>query len=193
VCIDPNGIATVYGDFPTYEDYAYFIQVNCSINNPAPENCSTGSSLTWNHNGQVLNVYKVGGTPNGTGSFSLIDWQTSTGGQWYDWSVINGQFVENTGSPVNCVGDLSENNVFASPCQIFPNPIQETMYLRIGNYGSLDKLTLFDFQGKIVPLKVTGNSQETFAIDCSAIEKGIYWMEMRMVTGELVIERVVKN
>ena len=33
VCIDQNGNARAFGEFPNYDDNAYFLQVNCEISN----------------------------------------------------------------------------------------------------------------------------------------------------------------
>ncbi|MBU3659000.1 MAG: cyanophycinase [Flavobacteriales bacterium] len=54
VCIDTNGIARIFGGFPAYDDNAYFIQSNCELSNPQPENCTNGNPLTWDLGGQAL-------------------------------------------------------------------------------------------------------------------------------------------
>ena len=36
ICIDTNGIARVYGDYPNYDDNAYFIQTNCELTSVTP-------------------------------------------------------------------------------------------------------------------------------------------------------------
>ena len=38
VCIGTDGVASVYGGYPTYDDFAYFITPNCELSNPYPEN-----------------------------------------------------------------------------------------------------------------------------------------------------------
>jgi len=54
VCIDTNGIASVYGGYPTYDDNAYFIQPNCELANTLPENCTSGTPLDWDLNAEAL-------------------------------------------------------------------------------------------------------------------------------------------
>ncbi len=56
VCIEPNGIAKVFGD-TNYEDFAYFIK----IEGGNPETCSPNTPLTWDRNGTALKVYKIQG------------------------------------------------------------------------------------------------------------------------------------
>lgn len=87
VCVDANGIANVYGEYPSYDDFAYFIQTNCELSSITPENLSASTPLDWDLNGQALKVFKAHGTINGSTSFNLNDWHTASGGEWQDWSV----------------------------------------------------------------------------------------------------------
>ena len=102
VCIDTNGIAHVYGGFPTYDDNAYFLQINCEIPVNNPENITSNYPLTWGHNGQAIKVYKVKGISTGLNSFDLNTWEHGTGGIWENWSVLNGQLFESSSMPINC-------------------------------------------------------------------------------------------
>ena len=58
VCIDETGTAKVFGEYPDYEDIAYFIVPNCELPNPMPEVCAPNNALEWNHDGQALKVYE---------------------------------------------------------------------------------------------------------------------------------------
>ncbi|MFL1894219.1 cyanophycinase [Aquimarina sp. 2-A2] len=95
VCIDELGLARIYGDHPSYDDNAYFIQTNPDLQNVLPENCSAGNPLDWNLNGTAIKVYKVVGTSEGTNSFNLNDWETGEGGVWENWSVNKGELSFN--------------------------------------------------------------------------------------------------
>ncbi len=101
VCITPDGTARVFGDYPSYNDFAYFIQINCDQPN-TPERCEANRSLRWDRNDAALRVYEVAGTLNGDNSFNLFDWQTGSGGTWLNWWVENGTFRESTGTAINC-------------------------------------------------------------------------------------------
>jgi len=105
VCIDSTGLGAVYGEWPEYDDYAFFVQMNCEEGN-SPENMEAGLPFSWNFNGQAAKVYKVGGTTTGENYLSLNDWQTGSGGEWLHWSAVDGTFYSETGSPANC-DDLS--------------------------------------------------------------------------------------
>lgn len=107
VCIDSTGIGAVYGEWPQYDDYAFFIQMNCEEGN-TPEQMQWAMPFTWNFNGQAAKVYKIGGTTTGENYFNLNDWQTGNGGEWLHWYADNGVFYEETGNPANC-DDMSIN------------------------------------------------------------------------------------
>jgi hypothetical protein len=102
VCIDELGIAKVFGGHPTYNDNAYFLKVNCDIENNLPEVCSPGVNLMWNQNQKAIKVYTVKGTSIGSNTFNLNNWNSGSGGIWEDWSVNNGTLIENAGSPSIC-------------------------------------------------------------------------------------------
>jgi cyanophycinase-like exopeptidase len=122
ICIDTNGLARVFGGFPTYDDNAYFIQTNCELADQSPETCLSGTPLTWDRGGMAIKVYHVKGTNNGLYSFDLNDWKTGTGGFWLNWSVSNGAFQSQSGNEINC--PLSVNDLHPSGgWEIFPVPV----------------------------------------------------------------------
>lgn len=97
VCIEPDGLSKVYGDYPKSENKAYFIQVNDDSKQTLPENFEQQEPITWNWDGKALKVYAVYGTMDGSNTFDLADWKTAKGGQWEYWSVDNGQLKIKTG------------------------------------------------------------------------------------------------
>ena len=103
VCIDTSGLARVFGEYPDYDDNAYFIQTNCEVPDNVPENCESGQSLTWDKNGQALKVYTIKGTIEGDNTFDLSDWQTAVGGTWNTWSVNQGVVFNNPSDEPDCM------------------------------------------------------------------------------------------
>ncbi len=101
VCIDSTGLGAVYGEWPEYEDYAFFVQMNCEEGN-TPELMQQGIPFIWNFNQAATKVYKVGGTTNGENYLNLNDWETGNGGEWLHWSVNNGGFYSENGDAPNC-------------------------------------------------------------------------------------------
>ena len=132
VCIDPTGMASVYGEYPDFDDNAYFLQTNCELSDQMPEDCSPGNMLQWNRDGQSVKVYKVKGTLNGSNTFDLNDWQTGTGGVWENWHVTNGTFGEANGSAINCAISATGNFSEALPLRVFPNPTTGLVRLETG-------------------------------------------------------------
>ena len=110
VCVDNNGLAKVFGGYPQYDDFAYFVEVNCEIPNPMPENCIIGEPLTWNYNAQAIKVCKIPGTNSGNNTFNMNDWQNNSVGSWLNWSVVQGVFSENIGNPPSCLSSIVEEN-----------------------------------------------------------------------------------
>jgi len=101
VCIDSSGLGFVFGEWPVYDDNAFFIQMNCENDNQ-PEQMQIGLPLTWNYNGQAALVYKVGGTSTGNHYLDLNNWQSGNGGEWLYWYADNGDFFEEDGNNPNC-------------------------------------------------------------------------------------------
>jgi len=128
VCIDTLGIAHVYGEYPQYDEKAYFLSVNCEVDTNFPETLSPNQPLTWNQNLKAIKVYKAYGTLDGTGNFNLNNWKEGTGGNWENWSVENGllQEITNASAP-DCNLDLNEESF---KFQI-KNPIQSNEFIQL--------------------------------------------------------------
>ena len=86
VAIDENGIARVFGNGKDWGQDAYFLQTN----GVAPEQIEPGSPLIWDNNGRAVKVYRIKGTPEGSGSFDLNNWLTASGGTWEYWFTTDG-------------------------------------------------------------------------------------------------------
>ncbi|HEY9706561.1 MAG TPA: cyanophycinase, partial [Allocoleopsis sp.] len=87
VAIDEYGIAQVFGNGTAIGQDAYFLQPNGVI----PEQLEPGWPLIWHHGGKAVKVYRISGTPEGSGHFDLKDWSTASGGQWEYWYTIGGK------------------------------------------------------------------------------------------------------
>jgi len=86
VAINEKGIAKVFGNGSTQGQDAYFLQTL----GHAPEQIQPGLPLIWNWNGQAVKVYKISGTPKGSGHFDLTNWSQATGGHWEYWFTTGG-------------------------------------------------------------------------------------------------------
>lgn len=108
VTVDGNGIGRVWGEWPEYEEYAWFLQANC-LTPGTPEVCQPGTPVTWDHAGLAVKAYRVPGTMQGTNTFSLADWRTGSGGEWQDWRIVQGVFTTAPGEPMpDCTTDAPD-------------------------------------------------------------------------------------
>jgi cyanophycinase len=85
VCINENGIGTVYGI-----NNAYFLKNT----NAGAETCVNKTPLTWNGNATAISAYRINGTATGNGSFDATNW-TFSGGTSYYYYVDNGVLSQN--------------------------------------------------------------------------------------------------
>jgi len=175
VCIDENNIARVFGEFPDYDDYAYFVQLNYCNENLAPEVCEEGVSLTWLQEGAALKVLKVAGDVNGTGSFNLNDRSIVEGStfSWEDWSVNEGvlQVVENS-EPLECDSVSTsveiEDNI---EIQCYPNPVYNTLLVK-HNFSDMVTWSITDISGR--QILFGSSSDANFLIEMQMLSSGIY-------------------
>lgn len=181
VCIDENGLARVYGQHPNFDDNAYFLVPNCELSDPSPEQCTSGNPLTWDHNGAAVKVYAVKGTLAGTNTFDLSDWQTGSGGEWQDWSVVNGVLTEATGNAPNCNLSVEESEISVT---LLPNPAHDFLHIEAeGTY----QVSISTIQGK--RLLTETNSPNT--LDIRVLAVGSYVLQMDFDNGDLYSTSVV--
>ena len=173
VCIDTNGTAKVFGGYPTYDDNAYFIQVNCEIAGNAPENCTSGNPLTWNQSGEALKVYQVKGTASGTNTFDAINWENGTGGTWHTWSVNTGTFNEQSSTAINCTSlNLIEQT--ALEINFYPNPVQDMLFLETNEKEKIKSVTIKNMNGSVIETLATQRNEQGIQINLHDVIPGTY-------------------
>lgn len=173
ICIDEFNLAHVYGDHPNYEEYAYFVAPNCELQGLAPENCTAGSPLNWNHNGEALKVYKVPGTQDGLNYFDLSNWNTSTGsgGSWVNWFVDNGTFTEVASIAPFCSANTLQNDL---KFEIYPNPASTN--ISIQTEFNFAQIQLINSIGQLV-LK-TEFEDGSGTLDITSLPSGQYFIQI---------------
>jgi cyanophycinase-like exopeptidase len=193
VCIDTNGIARVFGDYPIYDDNAYFIQANCELPVMAPENCTPGNPLTWNLGGLALKAYQIKGDSTGSKTFNLNTWQTGTGGTWFNWSVSNGVFSEQVGNPINCT-PLSQQNIFGDfTIKVFPIPSSGKITISINKNNYLENnVSFYNNLGQRINI-ATSFSGDAITADLSSLNNGLYFLKIEGKNGEKYNRIVIKN
>lgn len=190
VCIDTNGIARVFGEYPNYDDAAYFIQPNCELSSLYPENCSSGNPLTWNLNNLAVKTYKVYGTNQGTGYFNIINWQTGNGGQWYDWYVDNGIFYSNPGDSINCGNTaISESSVDSAIFKLYPNPSNVNCVNIVFDQEGSKTISILDNKGQRISKTILSNPTLSYRVN--DLETGVYFIQVisanKISTKKLII------
>lgn len=186
VCIDPSGVATVYGDYPNYQEFAYFLQLNCEEQNNTPEVCSAGNPLTWNVNTNAVKVYKVPGTMNGTNYFSLMDWSTDSGGEWQSWSVSNGNLSQISSSQIDCGLGLSGD----TDQQLTMSPNPATTEVSITADSPIEWIEVLTSDGRLV----FGHKETSTAVtlDIHDLSPGMYVVVIKS-EGKQYNRRLIVN
>ncbi|MFY7664863.1 Type 1 glutamine amidotransferase-like domain-containing protein [Flavobacterium sp.] len=183
VCIDENGIARVFGDFPNYEEYAFFVQPNCT-EEFVPEICTANNALTWNRNGEALKVYRVPGTQNGIHTFNLNDWNSGSGGNWFNWRVVNGSIAVTSAVNPQCF--LAQPEVIADgEIGVAPNPVHDWLHFdrlvsAVSIFG-LDGKCLFDSKNAVVQ-----------SVDFSGMPAGYYVLSFEF-EGVRYYRKILRN
>jgi cyanophycinase-like exopeptidase len=123
VCIDENGIGSVFSQNVAGENLAYFTQSNCAQPDARPEQCEVGKPLTWSRGSQAVKAYKIIGDAAGTGKFDVRSWKPIGGGVWEDWSASNGLF-NRVGGSAPCVANVTSVlvGVLRPSLVVYPNP-----------------------------------------------------------------------
>lgn len=179
VCIDTNGIANVYGQYPEYNDNAWFIQTNCELNEVKPENCSPGTPLTWDRGNMAIKACRIRSYEDGSGSFDLNNWETATGGSWFDWYVSNGIFHEKTGTPINCSATVLIEEREDKQALLYPNPANTHLRISPGiSAKEIQRIELYNSTGNLVLSITPGKFCHGDIIDVSNFPKGIYFVRL---------------
>lgn len=171
VCIDENGIAHAFGEYPQYDDNVYFLQVNCENINPTPETLVNGQPLDWNLGGKAVKVYTIKGKTDGSNTFNLNTWESGTGGEWKNWYVTNGTLNESVSTQMNC--SVNTNPIdMSNQIKISPNPVSDFLAIET-DISDFKKIQIFDVEGRLV--KTTSELN----IDISDLKKGSYIVEIQ--------------
>jgi cyanophycinase-like exopeptidase len=182
VCIDPDGLASVFGGFPDFNDNAYFISPNCQLTDARPERCAPNTPLEWNHDGQALQVYKVKGTPTGLYNFDLNNWQTGRGGDWEYWAADAGSFFNQLGDQPGCspVGGTTSGLAPVS-LTLWPNPVS-TRLLQVRAAERMLQVQVFSSAGQL--LRTYRPVGRDFSLPTDQLAVGLHWLRVRTRGGE---------
>ncbi len=74
--------------------------------------------------------------------------------------------------------------------RIYPNPVSD--YLKIESSSPIDVITFYNMQGKIMK-QLQGVTSKTISIDISALEGGLYLMQVQEQNGVISIHKIIKE
>lgn len=193
ICIDTNGIASVYGGYPNYDDNAYFIQTNCELSNQNPEVCVSGSALTWDLGGSALKVYAIKGTPSGSGTFNLKNWQNGNNGTWLEWSVNSGLFAEQISTEPDCGLSINGNEIKKSDILIYPNPALQEINISYKNINlNVNEIELYNSIGEKIKLDFRKIGDYTVRFDIETLCGGVYQIRINSKSGIICKSFIIK-
>lgn len=193
VCINSSGIARVYGGYPSFDDNAYFIQLNCENEDMSPENIVAGEPLTWNINSDALKIYNIKGTPSANNSFDLNDWETGVGGTWQNWSANQGELTVEDGEPLNCSSLNTDEIVQTNNIILYPNPVSDLVYLDFSNTKyEANKIVVLNNLGQQVLIQTCDNSQLT-SMNLAHLSSGVYTLQVWNSSKNIENLRILKD
>jgi cyanophycinase-like exopeptidase len=187
VCVNSSGRAYVYGDYPVYPEYAFFLQSNClEIGDEfLPETCVDGQPLTWNRDGEAIKVAKIAGTQNGENYIDLGGWGFGNGISWENWYVNNGSFFNAPTVDPGCdLLHIDENQL--KTISVSPNPFQDVISIesQLTNFD----LTLYDSFGKQIARFLNQSH-----LDTSRLASGMYFLNVTTAEGSFETFKLVKD
>lgn len=189
VCIDPDGLARIFGGYPDFNDQAFFLVPNCALEDGTPEECTAGQPLTWDRNNVAVKTYRVYGTPTGLYTFDVVNWNMGTNGSWQDWAAVQGQFqVNQPGEPLDCTMVATDDLTAGEGIRVYPNPVTGGPLNVSLNRVETGDLILYSSSGQLVarwPLTEANNQ-----LTLPGLPNGMYLLELR-AGSELRREKVI--
>ncbi len=192
VCIEPSGLARVYGT--NSDDFAYFLQINCEINENTPEVCQPSLPLQWQRDDKAIKVCVISGNSLGNRTFDLNQWSTSVGGDWQHWSVTNGMLQTTTGIAPECLsGTQYAETGKRAKLELFPNPVKGSIVQAQVQGETIVKIFVLDELGRIVFNQAySGPEHQPQVIDIASWPSGIYSVRVFTKSDESgFVERLV--
>jgi cyanophycinase-like exopeptidase len=169
VCINDAGRAYVFGEYPDYPEFAFFLQANC-VGDFMPETCIDSQPLVWDQGGEAIKVAKIPGLYSAENYIDLTDWSNSQGVIWENWTVINGSFsASSTGNPECDLLSVTENEML--DLAVGPNPFKDV--IRIDFQLASFEVRVYNLFGKQVA-HYTNQSQ----IETSKLASGLYFVKV---------------
>ncbi len=192
VCVDTNGLARVFGDYPASDDNAYFVQVNCEIPNNQPEVCLPNVPLQWDQNSHAIKTYVIKGTANGANTFDLTDWKTGSGGSWEAWSVYNNSLLASPTTEISCGPVAIAASGASTQFEIWPNPNDGKALFFQAASDEFSSMELINAFGQLLLERELRGNTSVHEISLPNLAAGIYWIKLQGANAVMTQKLIVK-
>ena len=183
-----TSITRVYGDYPAFQDFAYFLHAGCNTSFGSPEVLQPGQPLSWIDSQEAVVVNKIpafdspGGTDIGFDGWNFANSPAVPAGSTFErWWVDTG--VLNTASnptgiecPLLAVNDESLQRISAA------NPIGDRIEL-FGDLNGQLPVRLYSLEGSIL---FDTTVDDLFEFDVSTLATGVYLLQVDDTTLRVV-------
>ena len=88
--------------------------------------------------------------------------------------------------------ELSTQENQANELQLFPNPADNSITLKLTNQP-IERITVFDLQGRIVYLHELESSSNRFDIDLGSFNSGLYIVQVESIDGIVSSSKFIKK
>lgn len=119
-------------------------------------------------------------------AIALMQWPYGIAGEWNDIAETNAIYyiIE-----IAITTNIKQLDNLEQSIQIFPNPTKDK--IEIASAIDLIQITLTSIDGKLI--KTFSSAQKNQTIDISALNKGIYFLNITTVTDKLITKKIVKD
>ena len=182
ICIDNNGIAKVFGEHPNYDDFAYFLRLNCDLR--SPQNLSANTPLIWGDSqNEAIKACKIPGTINGDNNFDLNEWKNIDAGEWSDLSADASGLILTPNSFESC--NLSvEDNQMDTEVFIYPNPVRDLLHIK--STQDIGSISLISPDGRVLY-----ENTNTPTIQVASFSRGIYHLMIEYENGSTFTRKII--
>ena len=182
ICIDNNGIAKVFGEHPNYDDFAYFLRLNCDLR--SPQNLSANTPLIWGDSqNEAIKACKIPGTINGDNNFDLNEWKNIDDGEWSDLSTDASGLILTPNSFESC--NLSiEDNQMDTEVFIYPNPVRDLLHIK--STQDIGSISLISPDGRVLY-----ENTNTPTIQVASFSRGIYHLMIEYENGSTFTRKII--
>ena len=94
---------------------------------------------------------------------------------------------------MTCMNELEQDPIkFKTSNLIFPNPVKETVTIKVSDNEKLMAVTIFDNSNAVQKKETFKNSNSEQKIDVSNLKKGIYFVEI-VTDKDITREKIIKE